>query len=195
MKKFVILFLLLTLSFPVPTFAAETLTPEVVLTQLVEITPIPVDLNVQTFAIDLTDPEIVITSLIPKNELHCLQQNIYFEARGQGMRGMSAIANVTMHRTKDARYPSSVCGVVHQQSKGICQFSWVCTKGKSARPRSKTEELAAWHTAGEIAARALQGTLTDVVHGATHFHNTAANPSWARRLKQTIQIGTHIFYR
>lgn len=194
MKKFVILFLLLsTLTFKAT--AAETIImPEVILTPSSEIV---VDtIKVETFIPDFVEPEISVAVLPSDAELRCLQKNIYFEARGQGTSGMTAVANVTMHRTQDKRYPSTACGVVKQKSRGTCQFSWFCDSSKSGGPRlSKASERQAWELAGEIALKALTGTLRDLVNGATHFHNTSIQPGWSRKLNRTARIGNHIFYR
>ena len=197
MKKFVILFLLTILSFTThATETAETIIPEVILAPAVELVIDPA-IKVETFAVDLTLPEIQTTVLPTEAELRCMQENLYFEARNQGEKGMQAVANVTMHRTQDKRYPSTVCGVVKEQKvRGICQFSWFCDKRLRNGPRLLlAAELEAWNLAREIALKAFDGTLTDLVAGATHYHATYVRPKWARRLDKTIRIGTHIFYR
>ena len=68
----------------------------------------------------------------------CLAQNIYYESRSSNLADMAAVANVVMNRTKDRRYPDTICGVVHQgktnadgsMKRNACQFSWYCD-GKS----------------------------------------------------------------
>lgn len=59
-------------------------------------------------------------------EVECLAKNIYYEAGSEPREGMLAVAQVTMNRVKSNEFPRSVCGVVYQQRKGVCQFSWVC---------------------------------------------------------------------
>ncbi|WEM34509.1 cell wall hydrolase [Xanthomonas phage X1] len=198
MKKFVILFLLLiTSTFSTfNTHAAETIImPEVILAPAPEIV-VDTSIKVHTFVPDLSEPDILVAALPSEAELRCLQKNIYYEARGQGTSGMTAVANVTMHRTQDSRYPSTACGVVKQKSRGTCQFSWFCDGKKSGGPSLRqAADVRAWELAGEIALKALTGTLRDIVNGATHFHNTSTNPGWARKLNRTARIGNHIFYR
>jgi len=43
--------------------------------------------------------------------------------------------------------------------------------------------------------RALTGFLTDITHGATHYHNKQVNPSWARKLTPVYEYKNHLFYR
>src|SRR6056300_1135274 len=55
------------------------------------------------------------------SELHCMAQNIYFEASNQSKTGMIAVAQVTMNRVRDSRFPSTVCEVVFE---GPIRESW-----------------------------------------------------------------------
>ena len=61
-------------------------------------------------------------------EVDCLAKNIYFEAGSESRAGKIAVAEVTMNRVKSREFPRSVCGVVYQKSRNICQFSWVCSR-------------------------------------------------------------------
>jgi spore germination cell wall hydrolase CwlJ-like protein len=49
--------------------------------------------------------------------------------------------------------------------------------------------------AGRIARLMLDGAPRGLTAGATYFHTTGVNPSWARRFDRTAQIGAHLFYR
>ena len=46
--------------------------------------------------------------------LFCLALNVYHEAKNQSLIGQIAVAQVTMNRVRDDRYPSTVCEVVKQ---------------------------------------------------------------------------------
>jgi len=48
------------------------------------------------------------------DEVKCLALNIYHEARNQPTVGKLAVAQVTMNRVKDVRFPNTICGVVYQ---------------------------------------------------------------------------------
>lgn len=49
--------------------------------------------------------------------LECLAKNIYFESRNQPWVGKLAVAQVTLNRVADSRFPDSICDVVKQQKK------------------------------------------------------------------------------
>ena len=84
------------------------------------------------------------SSFVIADEVKCLAQNIYWEARNQSIQGMYAVADVTLNRVKDKRWPSTVCEVVKQRKNAggrwICQFSWYCD-GKSDTPKSREKAV------------------------------------------------------
>lgn len=123
-----------------------------------------------------------------EKERLCLQKNIYFEARNQGVEGMKAVAAVTMNRIADSRWPDSVCAVVYQRS----QFSWTRLV-KYQEPRRGEREY--WDTAGFIADQALAGDLDHRVEGAVYFHTLSVSPAWSRGKKLIATIGDHKFFK
>lgn len=122
----------------------------------------------------------------------CLTKALYFEARGEILAGQVAVAEVILNRVDSEFYPDSVCGVVHQGAhlRTGCQFSFMCDgKPEVIRNRAVFEEL------GKVAWAMLQGRPRILTDQATHYHNTAVSPYWARTLERTATIGAHIFYR
>jgi len=122
-------------------------------------------------------------------EWRCLTEALYFEARGESLKGQIAVAEVILNRVDSPLYPSTVCGVVRQSGGGGCQFSYVC-KGKT-----KMRETAAADLAGRIARAMLDGAPRVLTDGATHFHTRSVRPSWSKRFAKTAAIGAHLFYR
>ena len=133
------------------------------------------------------------------NDKECLTDNIYFEARGQGQAGWLAVAQVTLNRVQDKRFPNTICEVVKQgltyesgdPIKNKCQFSWYCD-GKSdvMRNASKSQEII------KFAEYVLSTKFDlDITDGATHYHADYVYPAWAKTKTKTIEIGDHIFYR
>lgn len=122
----------------------------------------------------------------------CLTEALYFEARGETVKGQFAVAEVILNRVDSTQFPNSVCGVVNQGTgrKYQCQFTYTC----DGNPEH-VNEPAAWTTAGKIARALMNGAPRGLTDGATHYHTTAVNPSWARRFIQTTRIGVHKFYR
>lgn len=123
----------------------------------------------------------------------CLAEALYFEARGETVKGQFAVAEVIMNRVQSARFPNSVCGVINQGTgkKYQCQFTYTC----DGIPE-RIHEPRAWDRVGKIARAILDGrapmNLTD---GATHYHTTAVRPRWSRTYTKTTAIGVHLFYR
>ena len=147
-----------------------------------------------------------------KDDVACLVENMYFEARSDGYAGMYAVTMVVMNRVSDKRYPDTVCGVVHQGPtreswktrgkdvadserkywpiKNRCQFSWFCD-GKSDDP----VDSATWLFSLATANRVLQGDFADFTEGATHYHADSVHPYWADSLNETVVINNHLFYK
>jgi len=122
----------------------------------------------------------------------CLTEALYFEARGESIRGMFAVAEVILNRVDSSAYPSTVCGVVNQGTGARygCQFTYTCD-GISDR----VNEAAAWRTVGIVARTMIDGGPRDLTNGATHYHTHAVSPSWSRVFPRTASIGSHYFYR
>ncbi|HUJ02058.1 MAG TPA: cell wall hydrolase, partial [Rhizomicrobium sp.] len=72
------------------------------------------------------------------SESDCLAQVMYYEARGEGLAGEKAVAEVVLRRTHNGNYARTVCGVVHEGvregHKTGCQFSFACD-GSLDRPK------------------------------------------------------------
>lgn len=123
----------------------------------------------------------------------CLAKALYFEARGETVKGQFAVAEVILNRVDSGRYPNSVCGVVNQgandRRKG-CQFSFACD-GIADTIREK----GAYARVAKIARLMMDGAPRALTGGATHFHTTNVRPGWARRFPNTARIGSHLFYR
>lgn len=122
----------------------------------------------------------------------CLAQALYFEARGEAVKGQFAVAEVILNRVKSAQFPNSVCGVVKQGTGRLnqCQFSYNCD--------GRTEvigERQAYARVAKVARAVLDGVQEELTDGATYYHTTAVRPRWSRVFTNTAQIGVHLFYR
>ena len=125
------------------------------------------------------------------SETSCLAEALYYEARGQGLLGQKAIAEVVVRRTHKAGFPHSICGVVHQGSGGGCQFSFVCD-GTMDRPKAAGE----WSHAVRLATKIISGAmpLTNITQGAISFHASTLEADWPGMVP-TATIGHNVFYR
>lgn len=122
-------------------------------------------------------------------QIDCMARNAFYEAGNQGERGMVAVSNVVMNRTRDDRFPSTPCGVINQKRKGTCQFSWVCQR------RLPRIDWNMFQRAREVAERVYYARARDVTSGALFYHADYVRPQWAYAFRRTATIGDHIFYR
>lgn len=118
-------------------------------------------------------------------ELACLAEAVYFEARGTGVTGESAVAHVVVNRANSARFPRSVCGVVADG----CQFSYRC----DGRPDVLADEGARAH-AYKVARSVLAGA-PDITGGALFFHAASVAPGWFDTRPRVGTFGGNVFYR
>ena len=140
-------------------------------------------------------------------QITCLADNIYWEARNQPVRGMFAVAFVVDNRVSDKRYPDTYCEVIMQGPtrpswkdktilfpvKNRCQFSWYCD-GKSDDIPSYDRQV--YRIAVEIARMIFFGQYNeDITYGATHYHANYVFPAWRKTKTKTLIVGDHIFYR
>ncbi|MBU0994195.1 MAG: cell wall hydrolase [Proteobacteria bacterium] len=125
----------------------------------------------------------------------CLARSIYWEARGEDVSDMQAVANVVMNRLAHEGFPNTICGVVKQgQERGACQFSWWCD-GHSDEVIENVLDQASYQLAKEIARKALNKQLPDLTDGAIYFHHKGVNPNWAKTYIMTLKVGGTFFYK
>jgi len=121
----------------------------------------------------------------------CLANAVYFEARGEAVRGQIAVAQVIMNRVFSPFYPNDVCGVVNQRNRRGCQFSYNCDGIPNV-----VAEPTAWARAKHIAHDMLIGKLwMPEVAKATHYHAYWVHPDWVNEMKKISRLGVHTFYR
>jgi spore germination cell wall hydrolase CwlJ-like protein len=126
-------------------------------------------------------------------EQKCLATAIYFEARGESLRGQAAVAQVVLNRVRNPTYPATICGVVYQNQhlKNRCQFSFACDGKKDLILNKKS-----YDTAEDIAMAVTAGKIfLPEVASSTHYYAQYVSPGWARSMEKMKKIGLHIFYR
>jgi spore germination cell wall hydrolase CwlJ-like protein len=126
------------------------------------------------------------------SEWSCLTEALYFEARGETVRGIFAVAEVILNRVESGRYPNTVCGVVNQGTGKLyqCQFTYTCDGLKET-----ITEPAAYDMVGKVARLMLDGKPRRLTDGATHYHTKSVTPRWSNAFPRTTTIGYHHFYR
>ena len=134
-----------------------------------------------------------IPSRNEKRELECLAMNILREAGAESDEGKIGVAQVTLNRVDDPKYPKDVCSVVHQKKlvghRYICQFSWYCSK-------HRTLDVENYKHCYAIAEQVMiSGYRLRKFKGALYYHTVAVKPSWRKRLAMIGRTGNHLFYR
>ena len=139
----------------------------------------------------------------PQNldEVYCMAQNVYFEARHESMVGKIAVADVVRNRIEDKRWPNTVCEVVKEgpvreswktkkdptlakaervyyPRRDRCQFSWYCD-GKAdmlwVTYKDGTvieQNMTAWRDSIHVALFVINDKWSmDPTDGATFYYN------------------------
>jgi spore germination cell wall hydrolase CwlJ-like protein len=136
----------------------------------------------------------VVTIKDRERQLDCLARNIYHEAGYEPFEGKVAVAQVTMNRANDSRFPSDVCGVVFQKNvfmeRVVCQFSWYCDSAAKLRPMNGPAYKESYEVAKKVL---LEGFRLDILKNAMYYHADYVNPKWGK--PKIGQIGRHIFYK
>ena len=128
---------------------------------------------------------------VSRRDKECLALNLYWEARGEGRRGMLAVGWVVLNRVDSRQFPDTVCAVVYQGGEQPpCQFSWWCD-GRSDRPR----DYASWRASLAVAEELLSDPPPDITRQSLFYHATSIGYPWKRPRVQTTRIGGHVFYR
>jgi len=158
-------------------------------------------------------------------ELFCLAQNVYFEARSESMQGKIAVASVVKNRVKDDKFPKTYCGVVKQgahkeswKTKGVagvedkdriyiprknrCQFSWYCDGFPDViwiqyKDGTPIEaNKTAWRDSVNVALIVMSGEAKDNTSGATYYYaHNQTYPDWAVEFTNLKVIGNHTFMK
>ena len=128
-------------------------------------------------------------------EIRLFALNIYHEAQGEGELGWIAVGNVMRNRERSPRYPNTVQGVVEQQNRRGCQFSWYCD-GRFDAVATRDVKSGLWDRIYKLSEEMLLEDLyRDTTNGSLHYFNAKkANPYWAQGKTPTARIGDHWFY-
>ena len=135
-------------------------------------------------------------------DLKCLADNVYHEARGEGVQGKYAVIFSTLSRVLDKKYPKTICGVVHQP----WQFSWTKDEKILAQPinpkvyaqvASQVLELMKGRATDDAAI--LSGMHAGLPHGAIFYKRVGFQGServqkFFSSLQPVGTVGHHEFF-
>jgi N-acetylmuramoyl-L-alanine amidase len=125
-------------------------------------------------------------------ELSCLTELLFYEARGTGAKGMTAVATVVKNRTNLKGFPSTYCGVSKQHR----QFSFHQDKHNQYVDKNPYSlDTAAFSLAGSVAYLTLNDRLVAPFGGSTaYYHTPEVKPSWSKKMKVVLKDRFHVYY-
>ena len=131
------------------------------------------------------------------DEIDIFARTLYGEARGEGLKGIEAVASVILNRVMASKtYPVWWGKTVKEVCLKPLQFSCWNPDDKNFQKIMKVDEIDdVFCLCKRTAVRALNGFLEDQTKGATHYHNKKVNPAWAKKLTPVYEYGNHLFYR
>jgi spore germination cell wall hydrolase CwlJ-like protein len=126
----------------------------------------------------------------PLEEVMCVTEAIWFEARGESVAGKYAVAHTIRNRVNSSRFPNSYCEVVNQPR----QFSYLNEGRPTVEVRNHIDALA-FEWSVRIAVDLVNDTLgSDITHQSKHYFNPyKANPYWRNYGNEVGMVGNHLF--
>jgi spore germination cell wall hydrolase CwlJ-like protein len=153
-------------------------------------------------------PAIIQKAEAPIRNVDIIAATLIGEAGGEGYRGMQAVMNVIINRSRKSNdiVRSAVQNVLKPK-----QFSFFNKYNAGHEEMrsiiEKAKQHLKWAQASEIALTGLSGKLEDITDGATHYHvfkgKSKVTPKWSHpsfggknaQAKVTNTIGAHTFLK
>jgi spore germination cell wall hydrolase CwlJ-like protein len=115
---------------------------------------------------------------------------IYYEARGEPLKGKIAVAFIVLNRVESKFFPNTIQQVIYKR----CQFSYTCDK----RALSVRRNMVEWEKSLKIAQNVYLNWYEDPTQGSDHYLNKkklTKLPKWATVYPEIMKIGNHTFYK
>lgn len=121
---------------------------------------------------------------LQRGELDMMVRIVQAETTGEPIEGQRAVANVMLNRLAAGTFGKTLTKVLLRPY----QF---------AKPAPLDDISPSYLRAMLATVQALLRVVPDDSRGSTHFHLCSMKPwpDWARRLKPTVRISSHCFYR
>lgn len=137
------------------------------------------------------------------SDIDILARTIYGEARGEGIKGMEAVACVIMNRVRARKWFTGYVWENGIQKPGIAQtclkrFQFSCWNKNDPnfwKVRLVTNDDKIFVECLKIAERAVAGNLKDFTGGAVFYHAKSIKPKWAEHKIPCFKTGNHLFYK
>lgn len=133
----------------------------------------------------------------------CLTTMIYGEARGESIKGMTAVAYTAVNRAVKKR----ICQVVlapkqYSVFNNSPALRALATKPHVIPKHRNPIDAKSWQNASKVARIVLERKVKDPTRGSTHYLAPSVMkskkyryPTWSRKYTRTAIIDNHYFYR
>lgn len=125
------------------------------------------------------------------DEILCMSEAIYFEARGEDRLGKASVGLVIMNRVKSDRYPNTICEVVSQPMQFSYRNSYVPTVIINDIDSNDAKTLT------DIVQLSIDITnkhIRDFTDNSTHyFAHNLVNPNWLNYGEVSMVVNNHTF--
>jgi spore germination cell wall hydrolase CwlJ-like protein len=132
---------------------------------------------------------------VKDQERKCLVNALYYEARGESLQGILAVASVIDSRKSDSKYPNTYCGVINQKG----QFSYTLLNKpdiEQFKYRFKPIDAIVYKNIEYIANEMVNGEFKPVLDQSVQFYATKKIKNYWTKTKQVVaKIGNHVFYK
>jgi spore germination cell wall hydrolase CwlJ-like protein len=141
------------------------------------------------------EPRRLVVAQQRAEDIRCLAENVYFEARGEPLNGQYAVAEVTVNRLRSPYFPKTICAVVHDtrwdplRRRFTAHFSWTQMEDRG-EPWGPL-----WQQSMAVATAVINDTYLPIVPDALYYHADSVQPYWANPKRTVARIGSHVFYR
>lgn len=121
-----------------------------------------------------------------------MARTLWGEARGEGIDGMHAVANVIMNRFYHPTWwGKDIVGICQKKYQFSC---WLPSDPNVSKILAVGDDDAQFRIAKGLSILACNGKLNDVTNGADSYKRRDAYASWAKFLTPVAQVGNHDFY-
>lgn len=125
-------------------------------------------------------------------EVECITEAVYFEARGESLIGRKAVIEVILNRMENpSRFSNTACGVVKQHK----QFSYRGMKQLIIKDQKLYEQIRI-EVKDHLYKVSILGKRSErvVKSCSNHYDGTSSNAHWIKSMTHSQQVGNHIFY-
>jgi spore germination cell wall hydrolase CwlJ-like protein len=132
-----------------------------------------------------------------RQEIQCVRQALFFEARGESLQGIKAVASVIVNRKNSGAYPDSYCKVIHQDK----QFSYVqeqmALRGSTSLPKTlNTQDMAKVQHINKIASEVVLEAFKPTLPASVMWYARKDIKNYWTKVKiKVVTIGQHSFYK